>query len=125
MSAGQIGLNLLPTPKFHFLIYTGRSRIYTHLTSQTGSKEQMTYYTHEGWKTFQHCTPRSRYHHEDGGIAVTKMESLLLPWRGLTIKVIGWSVKGLSPLSRGGLLGNHMHGIHYLRTGVDSNQSLW
>ena len=52
MSASQTGLNLLPIPKFHFLIYKGKSRIYTHLTSQIGSKGQMTYYTHEGWKAF-------------------------------------------------------------------------
>ena len=48
------------------------------------------YYTLEGWKPFQHGTPTSGYHHEGGGTAVTQMESLLFPRRGLAI----WSPRG-------------------------------
>ena len=107
MSVSQAGLNCYLLPNSSFFICKGKSRIYAHLISQIGSKEQMTYYTHEGWKTFQHG--KSSYHHEDGGTVMTQMESLLFPGRG-------W-------LS--GLLGDHLHGIHCLRTGVNSDQSLW
>jgi len=90
VSVSQAGLNCYLLPNSIFFICKGKSRIYAHLISQIGSKEQMTYYTHEGWKTFQHCTRKSGYHHEDGGTAMTQMESLLFLGRGLAI----WSPWG-------------------------------
>ena len=103
MSASQTGLNLLPIPKFHFLIYKEKSRIYTHLTSQIGSKEQMTYYTHEGRKTFntEHLraviTVRMVVLSDPNGITSFAMEGtdyLGVVYQGSITPIKGWSPWG-------------------------------